>query len=562
MGAPRVRQRVPGALGDASVLAPVLIALAFFVLLAAFAGVDPAPGVTASTSPWTDEGWNVLNARDLLIFGRWSTDVWDMYVVNFPFSVLQAAWLAIAGIGIVQARLLVIAIGALALAAIGLGLRRPLGGTGAALAEASLGGSALVLYYGRLAYLEPMVVLWLVLGLLPLVREKPSFESGLVAGIALALAIATKASAGAAVAGMVAGFALVGLREPGVRRALAGVMVAALGVAIVWAAVFVVPQPAALATDLRIWASEPLPRSLAQLISRIGEYPRRSDGGIPLALPLLVAGAVGVIVVTLRRRSLDARQRRLAAACAGWFAVGISVLLIVPYRPNRYLVPLLPPLAIVAGLAFALAVSWISGRTRRGGRAGAGNGPDDVELTTTGASRLAGWNGGAVPAAGAAALPGGVPGLRPGGLPAALPAVGPAAGAAALPGGVPGALALVLGVVLVLPGLVTYAGWVTSTPSTLPGIQARIASIVPAGAAVQGDLAPVLAMGTRAETIVSRPETNVNGGDLYATRGVRWVLTTGAPPQWAALHPAAWAARTRELCLSWGPGRTCLYRLP
>ncbi len=558
MWAPRVRQRVPGALSEGGVLVPVLIALAFFVLLAAFAGVDPAPGVTASTSPWTDEGWNVLNARNLVVFGRWSTDAWDMYIVNYPFSLLQAAWLAVAGVGIVQARLLVIAIGALALAAIGVGLRRQLGGPGAALAEASLGGSALVLYYGRLAYLEPMVVLWLVVGLLSLVRERPSFASGLVAGIALALAIATKASAASAVTGMLAGFALAGVRDAGVRRALAGVVVAAVGVAIVWAAVFVVPQPAALATDLRIWASEPLPRSLAQLIGRIDGYPRRSDGGIPFALPLLVAGALGVLAVVLRRGSLDARQRRLAAACVGWFVAGMGVLLIVPYRPNRYLVPLLPPLAIVAGLGFALAMGWISGRARRGERPGAVDGTSELELTEGGAPRLAGWSRGPGHAALAAAPPGSVPVARPG----RQAAHGGRRHHPRLPGLLPAALALVLGIVLVLPGLATYAGWVTSAPSTLPGLQARIASIVPPGAAVQGDLAPVLAMRTRAETIVSRPATDVNAGDLYVSRGVRWVLTTGDPPQWAALHPGAWAARTRELCLSWGPGRTCLYRLP
>ncbi len=522
MRAHRVRLRVPGALRDAGVLAPVLIGLAFFVLLAAFAGVDPARGVTASASPWTDEGWNVLNARDFVLFGRWSTDAWAMYIVNYPFSLLEAAWLSLAGVGIVQARLLVIALGAVALAAIGLGLRRPLGGPGAALSEAALGSSALVLYYGRLAYLEPMVVLWLVLGLLALVRERPSFPSGVLAGIALALAIATKASAATAVVGMLAGFALVGVRDPGVRRALAGVVVAALGVALLWVVVFVVPQPAALATDLRIWASEPLPRSLAQLIGRVEEYPRHSDGGIPLALPLLLAGAAGMLAVVLRRGGLEARQRRLAAACVGWFVVGMGVLLVVPYRPNRYLVPLLPPLAILAGLGFALAARWVAERARRGRLPGTAAGPDGVEQAKAGAPRPGGWSGGRLPAV----------------------------------------LALVLGIVLAAPGLATYAGWVTSSPSTLPGLQARLASIVPAGAAVQGDLAPVLAMRTRATTIVSRPATDVNAGDLYVSRGVRWVLTTGDPPQWAALHPAAWAARTRELCLSWGPGRTCLYRLP
>lgn len=79
---------------------------------------------------------------------------------------------------------------------------------------------------------------------------------------------------------------------------------------------------------------------------------------------------------------------------------------------------------------------------------------------------------------------------------------------------------------------------------------------------MQGDLAPVLAMRARAQTIVSRPATGINAGDLYASPGVRWVLTSGDAPAWAPLHAAAWAARAEVLCVAWGPGRTCLYRLP
>jgi 4-amino-4-deoxy-L-arabinose transferase-like glycosyltransferase len=514
--------RVPGTMGAGSVVGsvvgsavPLLIAVAFFVLLAAFAGVDPARGVTASTSPFTDEGWNVLNARNLVLFGRWSTDAWAMHIVNFPFSALQAAWLALAGVGIVPARLLVIAMGAIALAALGTGLRRPLGGSGAAVATAALAGSALFLYYGRLAYLEPLVTLWLILALLALTRERPSLAAGLVAGLAVALAVATKASAAAAGGGMLAGLAVAGWPDPRVRRALAGAVIAALVVALIWLVVFALPQPTVLATDLRIWAPEPLPRSLQQLVARITAYPTRSDGGIPLALPLLLAGAAGLVVVLLRHASLDERQRRVAAACVGWFVAGMAVLLIVPYRPNRYLVPLLPPLAVLTGLGFDVAAGWLARRSRGGVSAPRADAPD-----------------------GAAG-----PGRR-------------RADAVSV------ALAGVLALVLVLPGLALDAGWMTATPSTLPAVQARIAALVPAGAAVQGDLAPVLAMRARAQTIVSRPATDVNAGDLYAGNGVRWVFTTGAAPAWAPLHPAAWAARVRVLCLSWGPGETCLYRLP
>jgi hypothetical protein len=471
---------------------PLVIALAFLVLLAASAGTDPARGVTASTSPFTDEGWNVVNARNLVLFGRWSTDDWNMYLVNLPFSLLEAAWLAVAGVGIVQARLLVIASGAVALATLGIGLRRPLGAPGAALATAALAGSALLLYYGRLAYLEPLVTLWLIAALVALGGERPSVGTGAVAGLALGLAIATKASAGFAAAGMLGGVALLGWRQTGMRRALAGAVLGLLVVALAWTAIFALPNPAALATDLRIWAPEPLPHSLAELFRRITSYPGRSDGGIPLALPLLAAGGAGLLTILAGWRSLDGQQRRVVGACAGWFAIGMGVLLAVPYRPNRYLVPLLPPLAVLAGLGFAVLVRWAGGR----------------RAITAG-------------------------------------------------------LGLALSAVLIAPGLALQVGWATSMPSTLPSVQARIAALVPAGSAVQGDLAPVLAMQARARTIVSRPATRVNPGDLYRTQGVRWVLTAGPAPEWAPLHAAAWAARVKELCVDWGPpGPTCLYRLP
>ena len=194
----------------------------------------------------------------------------------------------------------------------------------------------------------------------------------------------------------------------------------------------------------------------------------------------------------------------LAAACVGWFVAGMGVLLIVPYRPNRYLVPLLPPLAVLAGLGFAAArrVALPSGRR------------------------------GVIPARTADTR--GLPqGIGSGGRPPGLPAV----------------LAAVLALALVLPGIVLDAGWMASTPTTLPGVEARVAALVPVGAAVQGDLAPVLAMRTAAQTIVSRPATNVNAGDLYVTHDVRWVFTDRDPPGVGVAAPGGvGGARPGALC--------------
>ena len=483
------------ATGDRRTVDPVVVggcvvALALLALLVASVGADPAAGVTASASPWTDEGWNVVNARNLVLLGHWSTDEWNLYLLNLPYSLLQAAWFAIAGVGIVQARLVDVGTTVLAVLAMGVGLRRPLG-WGAPVAALALGASALVLYYGRLAYLEPPVMLLLVLALLALSRPRPGLALGAAAGVALALAIATKASAGFAGAGLLVGVAWAGRADRDVRRALPGALAGLVAVALAWSVLVALPHAAQIPADLRIWASEPLPRSLGELLRRVTSYATRSDGAIPLAAPLLLAGGLAAPVLLALRAELTDEQRRLAAACAGWFVLGMGVLLAVPYRPNRYVVPLLPPLAILAGLAVAAAARHL--------------------------------------------------GLRRG--PAAVGAV-------------------VLAVALAGPGLVLDARWLGDATSTLPGVQARVAALIPPGSAVQGDLAPVLAMRARAATIVSRPATDINAGDLYASAGVRWVLTTGDAPAWAALHATAWAARTEVMCVAWGPGRTCLYRLP
>ena len=114
---------------------------------------DPARGVTFSNSPFTDEGWRAANARNLVFFGSWATDDWKVYLLQLPLSVVQAVVFELAGVGLIQARLIsVVATVAMTVVLI-LGLRRPLGLAGALAAGAAVAFSALTLYYGRLALL-------------------------------------------------------------------------------------------------------------------------------------------------------------------------------------------------------------------------------------------------------------------------------------------------------------------------------------------------------------------------------------------------------------------------
>ena len=167
--------------------------------------------------------------------------------------------------------------------------------------------------------------------------------------------------------------------------------------------------------------------------------------------------------------------------------------MIVPYRPNRYEVPLLPAMAILTAVGWGVIAEVVARASVQRRRAVA-------TLVTAG---------------------------------------------------------------LVLPGVVLFAGWMLRTRSSLPGIQAEVASIIPPGAAVEGIYAPLFALRAPAITLVSRPWAGINNGDLYSVRDVRWYIgATGTRPGWAASHPNAWAARQERLCAPWGSTSVCTWQVP
>ena len=66
----------------------ILVGLGLFALLTLFVAADPPRNATFSLSPFTDEGFNLVNSRNLVQLGRWGTDEWTRYLVELPFSLL------------------------------------------------------------------------------------------------------------------------------------------------------------------------------------------------------------------------------------------------------------------------------------------------------------------------------------------------------------------------------------------------------------------------------------------------------------------------------------------
>lgn len=330
------------------------IGLVVTVLLGVQLTADPIDGFTFSYSPFTDEGWSVLGARNQALLGRWSTDEWQLFWAQLPFNLAVLAAFEAAGVGIVQARIVSLVCSVAAVSLLTYWLVRRTGLLPALVGGVALGTSTLLLFYGRLALLEPMVTLFLVagFGLLVLGGPRRTAVGGVLAGACLALAIGTKPSAAFAVAGILIGALVTGGALAGLRMRVAVAAATICGAAALWIAI-VLPQPGLLATILQIWPQQNLPGSVGEAAERASLYLRNSDGALALAAPLLVGGVAGTIVAAFSWRRLSPVQRAATAAAIGWIVVGWGVLLIVPYRPNRYVVQLLPSLAVLVAIGVA-----------------------------------------------------------------------------------------------------------------------------------------------------------------------------------------------------------------
>jgi hypothetical protein len=464
---------------------------------------DPASGVTFSNAPFSDEGWRAVNARNLVFFGVWATDDWAMHLLQAPLSVVQAMVFSIAGVGLAQARFVSVASIVTMAAILLIGLRRPLGLSGSVAASIAASTSALMLYYGRLALLEAGVCCALSVAAVATVRVEPWTVRrwAVVAGIAIATALAIKANAAAEAVGIVVAAVIIGIRERGVRAfAPLVVVVVTLG-ACIWLALVALPNIDALATMLPVLPVAGLPQSVGDWLRGFWLLIRGNDAPIALAWPLVAAAIISLAILGWDLRGTRPRARmpisgqaRVALVGALWTITGLLAFGSLDYQPNRYFVPVLPGLALIVGAG----VARVAQNARPHARA----------------ARLALFIG---------------------------------------------LLAFLSG-----PGILTDIGWTADAGRRAVDGQAAVRALLPEGAIAVGPYVSLFALTAHVQAIVPYPNTMVNPGDAYAL-GARWVFTAdGVAPAWVDRHAAAWAQRRLRWCTDWGQplARVCLFELP
>jgi 4-amino-4-deoxy-L-arabinose transferase-like glycosyltransferase len=487
----------------AQVLAGLLLAIVVLWLLAPFAGNDPPAGLTASNAPWTDEGFNLANARERVLAGRFATGDVDRSLTNGAYSALAAAIFTVTGPSLAAGRALSMVATAAAVLLLALGLARPLGRPAALLAAAALGGANLILEHGRLALVEATVVALLTGALVLAARaaERPSAAAG--AGLGLLVAAAVSVKANALVPGLILlAVILVAAAARRDRRAL-GMGLAGLGslvlAAAVWLVAVALPNWDRLRTAVRIWPTVEYLGTPAAVAARVGRYLAHSDQALGRSLPLLLAAGIGLVALARRWPGLRpaAKDTLVMGALWGiglWLAVAAGDYLPGHYiAPNRYVVPALPGLAVLAGFGLA-SLAALAGPGRRATAAG-----------------------------------------------------------------------VALGLAVAVPGVAVYLDGAMASGRLREQGQRTLAAVLPADAVVYGAYAPTMLFDTRLTTLTPWPAADANVRDPVRRLGVTHVLVGPGPadptgplaPVAASGGGAAALARVR-----WGPGELVLYALP
>jgi hypothetical protein len=241
--------------------------------------------------------------------------------------------------------------------------------------------------------------------------------------------------------------------------------------------------------------------------------------------PLVALAAAGTVAIVAFRSRLTRVQARLAVAAFGWAALSFGILLVVSYRPNRYAVPIVPSLAILAAIGLHVGEQRL-GECLRSRRLLA-NQPDRHrsadEAATAGTANPSRPNSPGILERRAASL-----------------------------------LAIAAILVAVAPGLRLYGTWAGGATHNLVAIQNQFANVVPAGERVAGRDVALFFMRSEAVTTVVK---FTNQGNLYA-EGVRLYLVLAGDPAPNGVPPSSWAARQPIACANWNATTECLVRVP
>ena len=344
-----------------------LAALALVVILPRMLFLDADPPGDLHIHFITDEGWWAHNARQQALFGRWIMDDHNSPLWSTPaYSFLLWLVYKVLGVGLYQTRLLSGLAGVATCFAVYGFVRREATPRAAFVSALVLGAGYFMLSNNRVALTESLQLAFVVIAILAALRSRAAPGWGAVSAASLLLAMLTKPSAapaGLVIAALYAALLIGSRRRPAElairwRASLVFGATALLG-AMAVAVSYVAPHWPAVAAEFRSNTLQAVGpgltigdriRPFLWLGFRDQQYGPRVIIGLFAQETALV---VSVALLALAR--LLGRARRppgeLERCCWWWIAITLAFLAIQAYHPDRRYLLLVPPLAILLGLA-------------------------------------------------------------------------------------------------------------------------------------------------------------------------------------------------------------------
>jgi 4-amino-4-deoxy-L-arabinose transferase-like glycosyltransferase len=312
---------------------------------------DPPPYLDLSGGTFADEGPWLHNARNLLRFGTLRTDGWNPMLLSPLTHVLGLAAMSLFGVGLAEARTSAALVFLLLLAALALWPRDRREG---AVAVVLLGANHVAGMFGRLVLVDNMVLLLscatAALLCSALRRERPAYGRLALAGALAALALITKILVVFLVPAWYAAIGLDALRRHRTRRQLAGAAAAfsaaLAGTYLAYVILVRLPNAADFEVYLSFYSNQQAltPWSVAKNIisQRLFAY----FSWTPVLLVAFLWALYERLADLWRGREWPDPEEALGLV---WFLGGVALLSALSYRPLRYYLVLLPPMAMLLG---------------------------------------------------------------------------------------------------------------------------------------------------------------------------------------------------------------------
>ena len=364
----------------------------WFVLIALMVGLrtarldtDAYPKLSWDTGLFTDEGYYLHNARNVVLFGKFQTDQFNNALLMPTLHLVQTGVFSVFGVGAVQARLISVVFGLLTLPVFYGALRRGWGSRAAFYGVLFLGLDHANLLYSRMALMDTPAAFVMVCTFYAFVRIVTTSReaSGIWAywcGMLLGLVYATRGLAAFVVPAAVAGLWGETLYSPITtpifgngaenlppltrffRRARGnvGAMLTGLAIALlIYAIVWYLPNRAEIARVNRYHVHEQLlPKSLYQFGLNVQQAIKgdRFLGLLPYLFrhsPVQFALVFLGLATWMRTRQRTEAERRGAIYLTLWLLAAWLLFAMVNYAPSRYYVLCYPAMAGLAAIALA-----------------------------------------------------------------------------------------------------------------------------------------------------------------------------------------------------------------